>query len=110
MSTTVVSTFSAATTGLLPLALSMLLGSAAQAQQFAQPSLPTSVQAAEATADARSASPSAPAGRSRAEVIAELVCARASGELEAWVLRSHGLPTPPLRKEACAPSPPKAQV
>ncbi|MEG3002838.1 MAG: hypothetical protein RR855_20050 [Comamonas sp.] len=44
----------------------------------------------------------APAGRTRAEVIAELECARASGELDAMVLRSYGLPTPPLRPEACA--------
>lgn len=50
--------------------------------------------------------PAAPAvqpGRTRAEVIAELECARASGELEAMVLRSYGQPTPPLRPEACAP-------
>lgn len=40
-------------------------------------------------------------GRSRAEVIAELACARASGELEAMVLRSYGQPTPRLRPEAC---------
>ncbi|WCM92049.1 DUF4148 domain-containing protein [Acidovorax sp. NCPPB 2350] len=38
------------------------------------------------------AAPSAqPAGRTRAEVIAELVCARASGELEAMALQSYGL-------------------
>lgn len=41
-------------------------------------------------------------GRSRVEVIAELACARASGELEAMVLRSYGQPTPRLRPEACA--------
>jgi hypothetical protein len=49
--------------------------------------------------------PQQAAGRSRAEVIAELVCARASGELEALVMRSYGLPTPPLRMEACAAEP-----
>lgn len=33
----------------------------------------------------------APSGRTRAEVIAELQCARASGELEAAVLSTYGL-------------------
>jgi hypothetical protein len=44
----------------------------------------------------------APQGRTRAEVIAELACARASGELEAMVLRSYGLSTAPSRPHACA--------
>ena len=49
------------------------------------------------------AAPAAQPSRTRAEVIAELECARASGELEAMVLRSYGQPTPPLHPEACAP-------
>lgn len=50
----------------------------------------TGVQAAP-SAETGSA-PSAPAPLTRAQVIAELECARASGELEAAMLRSYGLP------------------
>lgn len=50
----------------------------------------TGVQAAP-SAEAGSA-PSAHAPLTRAQVIAELECARASGELEAAMLRSYGLP------------------
>lgn len=58
---------------------------------------------AAAASQAMPAAPAVQPGRTRAEVIAELECARASGELEAMVLRSYGQPTPPLRPEACAP-------
>lgn len=44
-------------------------------------------------------------GRTRAEVIAELQCARASGELDAIMLRSHGLP-PDQRRGTHAPCTP----
>jgi hypothetical protein len=53
------------------------------------------------------AMPAAPAVQPRshrAEVIAELECAWASGELEAMVLR-FTVTTPPLRPEACAQAP-----
>lgn len=56
-----------------------------------------------AASQAMPAAPAVQPGRTRAEVIAELECARASGELKAMVLRSYGQPTPPLRPEACAP-------
>jgi len=60
----------------------------------------TGVQAAP-SAEAGSA-PSAPAPLTRAQVIAELECARASGELEAAMLRSYGLPpsTAPAQRPA----------
>lgn len=54
------------------------------------------------TTSAAAAAPTSTSGRSRAEVMAELACARASGELDAMVLRSYGQPTPRLRPEACA--------
>ena len=51
------------------------------------------------TLQTQAAAPSA--GRTRAEVIAELECARASGELEASVLRTYGLL--PTRQPSAAP-------
>ena len=97
---------STARTSLQRLALSLLLlPLLAQAQQAQQRQTQAEWPGA-ATAAPAWPSPSLPeTGRSRAEVIAELVCARASGELEALVLRSYGLPTPPLRMEACAAEP-----
>jgi hypothetical protein len=111
MSTVFTASCSAAGTALRSLALSapLLLCPLAQAQ-------PAPVAEAANTALYQQAETPPPphsrpaAGRSRAEVIAELVCARASGELEALVMRSYGLPTPPLRKEACAASDPKVQT
>lgn len=46
--------------------------------------------------------PSPPQGRTRAEVIAELECARASGEMEAAMLESYGLSTERVRKTPCS--------
>ena len=66
------------------LALAALLLSATGA--FAQPQAPQS---------APSSATAAPQGRTRAEVIAELQCARASGELDAEMLRSYSLPAAP---------------
>ncbi len=74
------------------LAVAALLLSAAATSALAQPQTPPSA-------------PTAPAAlpeRTRAEVIAELQCARASGELEAAMLRSYGLP--PSAHPAVAPS------
>lgn len=62
------------------------IGGLAQAQSAAPASAPSA-----AVAAAVSATAPATMGRTRAEVIAELDCARASGELEAQMLRSYGL-------------------
>lgn len=43
-----------------------------------------------------------PQGRTRAEVIAELECARASGEMEAALMKSYGLYTERVQKTSCA--------
>ena len=73
--------------GALSMALAALLLPAATGA-FAQP------QAAQPPA-AAPAEAATPPGRTRAEVLAELQCARASGELEAAVLRSYSLPAAP---------------
>ena len=86
---------------LLGAALAWGLATHSTAQERSAPTAPTAPQATPA-AGHTPAPAAAPVGRTRAEVIAELECARASGELEAMVLRSYGLPTPPLRPEACA--------
>lgn len=67
-----------------------LLVSAAGTSALAQTTLAPQ---AELTAQSMPApaTSSAPTGRTRAEVIAELQCARASGELEASMLQSYGL-------------------
>lgn len=65
---------------------------------YGAPAVPAPQPETRATA---TAAPTTTGGRSRAEVVAELACARASGELEAMVLRSYGQPTPRLRPEAC---------
>lgn len=50
---------------------------------------------------AAGSAPSAPAPLTRAQVIAELECARASGEMEAAMLQSYGLPsTAPVQRPA----------
>ncbi|RYF25871.1 MAG: hypothetical protein EOO33_08455 [Comamonadaceae bacterium] len=57
------------------------------------------------------AEPAPPPGRTRAEVIAELECARASGELAAAVLHSYGLsmaPQPQSSAAACGDRAPAA--
>ncbi|GKT23336.1 DUF4148 domain-containing protein [Acidovorax sp. SUPP3334] len=38
------------------------------------------------------------AGRTRDEVVAELLCACASGELDFMAMQSHGLPSPPVNR------------
>ncbi|WP_353362387.1 DUF4148 domain-containing protein [Acidovorax sp. FG27] len=59
----------------------------------------TAVQAAPSAA--AGSAPSAPAPLTRAQVIAELECARASGEMEAAMLQSYGLPsTAPVQRPA----------
>ncbi len=67
-----------------------VLGFAAGAGAQAQPP-----QAQAATQAQQAQAATASAGRTRAEVIAELECARASGELEASVLRTYSLVVAP---------------
>lgn len=67
-----------------------VLGFAAGAGAQAQPP-----QAQAATQAQQVQAATASAGRTRAEVIAELECARASGELEASVLRTYSLVVAP---------------
>ncbi|WOI47674.1 DUF4148 domain-containing protein [Acidovorax sp. BLS4] len=74
-------------------AYALLAGSLAMAQT----STPQDAATAAATAP-RVVAMDAPAGRTRAEVIAELQCARASGELEAMAMQSYGMPTPPVNR------------
>lgn len=60
-----------------------------------------------AMAQSSSTASATAADRTRAEVIAELACARASGELDAAVLRSYGLemvPTPRTAPGTCGPT------
>lgn len=58
------------------------------------------------TPPASTANAPAPAGRTRAEVVAELACARASGELDAAVLRSYGLDMATAQPRAGTPCSP----
>ncbi|WP_311222783.1 MULTISPECIES: hypothetical protein [unclassified Acidovorax] len=57
-----------------------------------QPSSPAPSPASQSSQEGAGSSP-ATAPLTRAQVIAELECARASGELEAAMLNSYGLPT-----------------
>lgn len=68
------------------LAAACAIGGLAQAQSAAPASAPSTAVAAAVPATAL-----ASMGRTRAEVVAELLCARDSGELEAQMLRSYGL-------------------
>ena len=87
-------------TALLCVAMAGGIASSSLAQERSEPP----VVAATAASHPMPAASAVQPGRTRAEGIAELECARASGELEAMVLRSYGQPTPSLRPEACAPS------
>lgn len=86
-------------TALLCAAMAGGIATSSLAQQRSEPPVVATASASDRMAAPLAVNP----GRTRAEVIAELECARASGELEAMVLRSYGQPTPPLRPEACAP-------
>lgn len=86
-------------TALLCAAMAGGIATSSLAQERSEPPLVAAAAASQPMPAAAVVNP----GRTRAEVIAELECARASGELEAMVLRSYGQPTPPLRPEACAP-------
>ncbi len=83
-------------------ACALLAGTLAMAQTSTPPDM-----AVAATAPVPPmVSTDAPAGRTRAEVIAELQCARASGELEAMAMQAYGMPAPPVDRsvpECAAP-------
>lgn len=59
---------------------------------------------AAAAADTQESAPSVGAGRTRAAVVAELACARASGEMDALALEGYGLAGRPVDRSvpACA--------
>lgn len=83
---------------------------AASADAWAQTQQIQQTDQTAATPSAR-AEPAPPPGRTRAEVIAELECARASGELDEAVLQSYGLSMAPQQAAgACGHRAPAAMA
>lgn len=78
-------------------ACALLACSVALAQASSSGNIPANSSAA-ATPSPSVVSMDAPAGRTRAEVIAELQCARASGEMEAMAMQAYGVPTQPVNR------------
>jgi len=78
---------------------SLAAASAAMAQIQPSPEAGANVTAAAAAASLPMAmAADATLARTRAEVVAELLCARASGEMESMSMQSHGLPSAPVNR------------
>lgn len=77
---------------------SLAAASAAMAQIQPSPEAGAHVTAAAAAPLQMAVAADATPVRTRAEVVAELLCARASGEMESMSMQSHGLPSAPVNR------------